>query len=132
MELITISKSSLNKVKGSLMGLLSVIIVLAVYIVCSTQFINEDKYKRYAFDFVNQGKYKVSFTSVSVDMVNLPPDLILAPNSKAAYINRILLNLNGNRAVKVILHIGNDTFLGPAVIYINPFTKRVIGIEPMD
>jgi len=67
-----------------------------------------------------------------VDTIKLYPDRSLAPQKPSENINRILLKLNGNHAVRVRFNTEFNALSGPETIYINPFTKQVIGMDIRD
>lgn len=119
-----------NKIKVLLTIFLGVIFVTAIYIACSTIYINGDMYRKVAWDYVKHDKTIINWNNGSVEKIELPSDrYLINPHKQSGNINRVLLNLNGNQAVKVTFNTELDALLGPSIIYINPFTKQVIGLD---
>jgi len=126
------NRLSYKRIKISLIIFLGVIFVTAIYIVYSTIFINENIYRKYAWDYSKHDKSIINWDSGLVEKVYLSPDRYLVPDKKPENISRILLQLNGNQAVKVTFNTKFDALLGPCTIYINPFIKQVIGLDIRD
>jgi len=45
-------------------------------------------------------------------------------------VSRRLLFLNRNQAVRVVFRTGQEGLLGPLVVYVNPFTRAIVGMDP--
>jgi uncharacterized protein YxeA len=106
------------------------IFVTAIYIALSTLFISKDMYREAAWDYVKHEDSIINWKNGSVQRVKLSSDqFIVNPNGNSKKVNRFLLNLNGKQAVKVTFKTKYDVLLGPTEIYINPFTRQVIGMN---
>lgn len=109
------------------------VITLIVYIAISTTFINERTYLKLAWDEAEHNKHiinwqggEVSFTSLHEKRIK---QLFISKKTTFAKINRSILWINGNKAVRVLLHTDNESLLGPITVYFNPITKQAIGYD---
>lgn len=114
--------------------IISILITLIGYIVISTNFINKITYRSIAWKAISQGSFyrkalKDSWMESIVIVINIDQeDITIGPRSWNK-LNYYLNKLNGGYAVSVIFRIPGDNMHGPNVIYINPFTKQIIGIQ---
>ena len=103
------------------------VLLMTIYIVSSTRYIDESKYRKYAWDHYKHSESIIDWETATVERVKLPSNRYIQIPRKSGHINRALLKLNGDRAVKVTFNTKFDVLRGPYIIYINPITKEVIG-----
>jgi len=110
--------------------LIVILIVMFSYIFISTNTFNETYFKDKAIELHKNQKDIMSWKECDVKLVKL--NNVTFTEGTSEKFNRLLLKLNGNRAVRVTLtadkaYTLNDT----RIIYFNPFTKKVIGRAPI-
>ncbi|NIK79963.1 hypothetical protein FHS15_005147 [Paenibacillus castaneae] len=109
------------------------VILIGAYIVISTTFINEKAYMKRAWDESNHNKHIINWEEGEVSTNSLQDknikQLFIPKRNTFAKINRSLLWINGNKAVRVLFHTDNEGLIGPITVYFNPFTKQVIGYD---
>ncbi|WNQ11949.1 hypothetical protein MJA45_02500 [Paenibacillus aurantius] len=108
----------------------------AAYITISTLLINKPPYLKHAWDEVRHSPHIENWQEGEVTAASLQEErfkqLFLAKPTAWATINRHLLRLNGNHAIRVMFHTDNEGILGPITVYFNPFTKQVIGFDVLE
>lgn len=108
-------------------------ILLFSYIGSCNKIINKDTYLNIAWDYIDHDKTIIDWKKGQVSLVKLGPDSfiyqrkILERGYYSNRINRLLLILNGNNVINVTFETSLDNLLGSEVVFINPFTKSVIG-----
>ncbi|MGZ9583019.1 hypothetical protein [Paenibacillus marinisediminis] len=121
------------RLKKPLWFTITLVILIGAYIVISTTFINEEAYLKQAWDETNHDKHIINWQEGEVSINSLQEksikQLFIPKPNTFAKINRSLLWINGNKAVRVLFHTDNEGLLGPIAVYINPFTKQVIGYD---
>lgn len=109
------------------------VILIAAYIVISTTFINEKAYLKRAWDESNHNIHIIKWQEGEVSINSLQEtnikQLFIPKRNTNAKINRSLLWINGNKAVRVLFHTDFEGLQGPITVYFNPFTKQVIGYD---
>jgi hypothetical protein len=125
-----VKESIIRKYRTVVIIVLGIVVITTIHIVSSSKLINKGNYRKSAWEYTKHDKTIIDWDKASVDIIKLPPSksLALSQINKVRF-NRILLNLNGNQAVRVTFHTEMDVIVGPLVIYYNPFTKQVIGID---
>ena len=114
--------------------IISILIITMGYIVFTTNFINKIAYRSIAWEAISQGSFyrealKDSWKNSVVKVINIDKeDISIGPRSWNK-LNYYLNKLNGGYGVAVTFRIPGDNMHGPNVIYINPFTKQIIGIQ---
>jgi hypothetical protein len=114
--------------------IISILIIIIGYIAYSTTFINKVTYRSIAWEAIAQGSFyrealKDSWKYSEVRVINIDKENIAVGSRNWSKFNYHLNHLNGGYAVSVTLRIPGDNMHGPNVIYINPFTKQIIGVQ---
>lgn len=123
--------------KKRLIGIacLGIAITLSLYIGYCTNTVEKNIYRSIAWNYIEHNSSILDWENSAVELVGLSPKKFIFQGSIngsfyfSSRVNRLLLRLNGNHAVKVTFKTRLDSLLGPEVIYVNPFTKSVIGVE---
>jgi hypothetical protein len=118
------------KRKIIIIAVILVVVSISIYIWASTAFIDEMAYRERAYVITNYDRNIINWEEARVYLVKLREEPCRTFRDLNARINRYLLFLNGGYAVKVEFRTYYDGVLGPLVLYINPFTKQLIGIAP--
>jgi hypothetical protein len=129
MELKVMREKLIKNVSFIGVILLMTVLLMTIYIVSSTRNIDESKYRKYAWDHAKHNESIIDWETATVELVKLPSNDHIQIPRKSGHINRALLKLNGNRAVRVTFKTEFDILRGPYIIYINPNTKEVIGYQ---
>lgn len=117
------------KKKRIIVTILLVVAVLFIYIKISSTVINDNYYRKLAWETSNHGKTIISWQTAKVSLVNVKEKPIHVAPILSGKINKFLLLFNGGRAVRVEFSTTQDGLLGPIILYFNPFTKQCIGGE---
>ncbi|MGO4110290.1 hypothetical protein [Paenibacillus sp. YAF4_2] len=115
---------------------LLLLIIVAAYTVISTTSISEKGYVNRALNEVDYNKHILNSQNGEVSVTSLDgkriKELFVPKPTTFAKINRIALWINGNKAVRVLLHTDNEGLQGPITVYFNPMTKQVIGYDVLE
>ena len=95
--------------------------------ISSTIVINENSYRKAAWELVNHHKTIINWETAKVSLKYEKDTRMLVAPILSAKINNFLLFLNGGRVISVEFYTTNDEYLGPVIFYFNPFTKQCIG-----
>lgn len=109
---------------------LLIVVSIFTYIgISSTIVINENSYRKLAWELVNHNKTIINWETANVSLRNEKETPMLVAPILSAKINNFLLFLNGRRVISVEFPTTDDGALGPIVLYFNPFTRQCIGGE---
>lgn len=109
------------------------VMALIVYISFSTTFISEPAYLKRAWEEVDHNPHILNWQEGEVSVAPLQDrriqELFIPKPTSLAKLNRSLLWVNGNQAVRVLFHTDHEGLLGPITVYFNPVTKQVFGYD---
>lgn len=127
---------NLRVVKLIFLSIITIFLLLYLYIWTSTLIINNNSYISLTQSIAKEDmtlkagytvKVKVVEIKKSIDYLSpIPPN----ESNKITKLNKLLLSLNGYRAVEVEYEPKVESLLGNLQLYVNPFTKQTIGAMP--